>query len=393
MKAIIQQLFISSILFIIIFIPNTLFAENVTLTAAGEYVMGDNDTYTEAKKLALQDAKRILLEKVGTYIESKTEVKDGIVKSDEIKQYTAGIVKVEEVSDERSVLANKASVVKVNVKAIVDPDSLIKQVISFRNRKDVEESAKKTNVENNKLRKEIDQLNQQLRNVTDEKKYQQLNTQRKQILEKIDTNEKGLTTLLLSGEGLYTAVLLDRQKKDENREIVTRFLQALPSAYKITVSKPKVADNGNGTANLKFNVNVELPYSNKLFTQWVSKIDGFSLTELWSIGLWVSPTYCWPNSCFGLMCYEEKCVDTIKFTIRELETKPLILYITLGQQVIRVKLSDWGKDTKRQHLDEDYSYECKFNTYYSKEFSMDIPLSEIKEISQLEAKVSYFEKK
>ena len=112
MKAIIQQLYIYIVLFIIIFLPNTLFAENVTMTAVGEYVMGDNDTYTEAKKLALQDAKRILLEKVGTYIESKTEVKDGIVKSDEIKQYSAGIVKVEEVSDERSVLANKASLVK-----------------------------------------------------------------------------------------------------------------------------------------------------------------------------------------------------------------------------------------------------------------------------------------
>jgi len=94
------------------------------------------------------------LEKVGTYIESKTEVKNGIVSSDEIKQYTAGIVKVEQISDERSVLANKASVVKVNVKAVVDSDALIKQVISFRNSKDIEDSAKKMSVDNNKLRKE-----------------------------------------------------------------------------------------------------------------------------------------------------------------------------------------------------------------------------------------------
>jgi len=80
-------------------------------------------------------------------------------------------------------LANKATVVKVNVKALVDPDALIKQVISFRNRKDIEESAKKMSVDNTKLRKEIEQLNQQLRNVADEKKYQQLNTQRKEIIE------------------------------------------------------------------------------------------------------------------------------------------------------------------------------------------------------------------
>jgi len=47
MKAIIQQLFIYIVLLIIIFLPSTLFAENVTMTAVGEYVMGDNDTYTE----------------------------------------------------------------------------------------------------------------------------------------------------------------------------------------------------------------------------------------------------------------------------------------------------------------------------------------------------------
>ena len=248
------------IVFIIIFLPDTLFAENITMTAVGEYVMGDNDTYIEAKKLALQDAKRILLEKVGTYIESKTEVKDGIVKSDEIKQYTAGIVKVEEVSDERSVLANKASVVKVHVKAIVDPDALIKQVISFRNRKDVEESAKKTSADNYKLRKEIEHLNQQLRSVADEKKYQQLSTQRKEILEQIDTNEKGLI-LILSGEGLYTAALLDRQKKDEVKRKVKIFLRGMAAAYKLSASPLVVNDNGDDTANVTFTVRAQLSFN------------------------------------------------------------------------------------------------------------------------------------
>jgi hypothetical protein len=81
---------VAAIFFII---PSVLFANTVTVTAVGEYIMGDNDTYTEAKRLALEDAKRIALEKVGTYIESKTEVKEGAVTSDEIRQYTAGIVK------------------------------------------------------------------------------------------------------------------------------------------------------------------------------------------------------------------------------------------------------------------------------------------------------------
>jgi len=40
MRVSIQELFIYIILFIIIFMPNPLFAEIVTMNAVGEYVMG-----------------------------------------------------------------------------------------------------------------------------------------------------------------------------------------------------------------------------------------------------------------------------------------------------------------------------------------------------------------
>ncbi len=52
-------------------------AEIRTISATGEYRMGDNDTRTDAKRLALLDAKRLALEQAGTYIESITEVKNG----------------------------------------------------------------------------------------------------------------------------------------------------------------------------------------------------------------------------------------------------------------------------------------------------------------------------
>ena len=64
-------------------------AEVRTITATGEYRMGDNDTRTDAKRLALQDAKRLALEKAGTYIESLTELKNFAVSKDEVRAYTA----------------------------------------------------------------------------------------------------------------------------------------------------------------------------------------------------------------------------------------------------------------------------------------------------------------
>ncbi|PKN69117.1 MAG: hypothetical protein CVU54_11430 [Deltaproteobacteria bacterium HGW-Deltaproteobacteria-12] len=48
----------------------TAFAEKKVVTAEGKYVMGDLDSKQNAKALALMEAKRISLEKAGTYIES-----------------------------------------------------------------------------------------------------------------------------------------------------------------------------------------------------------------------------------------------------------------------------------------------------------------------------------
>ena len=71
--------------------PGPAVAEVRTLTATGEYRMGDNDTRTDAKRLALLDAKRLALEQAGTYLESVTEVKNLQVSRDELRAYTAGI--------------------------------------------------------------------------------------------------------------------------------------------------------------------------------------------------------------------------------------------------------------------------------------------------------------
>src|SRR5829696_378259 len=60
----------------------------------GEYPMGDYDTRADAIRMAVEAAKREALEKVATYLESVTEVKNLEVTRDEIRTYTAGIVTV-----------------------------------------------------------------------------------------------------------------------------------------------------------------------------------------------------------------------------------------------------------------------------------------------------------
>jgi hypothetical protein len=408
-----KSLFIKSFYFalfsIIVSYPHIVIAETVSMTAVGEYIMGDNDTYTEAKKIAFQDAKRIMLEKIGTYIESKAGGKENVVTTDEIKQYTAGIVKVEEVGEERAILENKATVVKVNIKGLVDPDSIIKQVISFRNRKDIEESANKLYIENNILKKEIDQLNQQLRIITNEEKYQLLKSKREDILKKIEANEKGLT-LVLSGEGLYTAALLDRQKNEEVKEKVNDFLREIASAYKLSASPLEIQDNGDGSASVFFIVkgslecslgekryvidrwfhdrdkNIFKDYESSTVGRRVTEIPGVNLTAIESTGLILicgvdrrDPLYISIGNLGDKICHRAN--DYLKES----------LFTSTSDECGLKLLVKLGNHEKERILANDYGYmsTLRINKNFEEPYRIDLPLSELKTLSQLELKVVY----
>jgi hypothetical protein len=99
-----NDIFIKTAVFSIIFclfFSQSLFAQSKeTIRASYKYTLGDSDTKSDAKKIAFIEAKRLCLEKAGSYIESNTEVLDFRLSKDEIKTYTGGILKVEIVSEE-----------------------------------------------------------------------------------------------------------------------------------------------------------------------------------------------------------------------------------------------------------------------------------------------------
>ena len=75
------------IFFISIFLSSVVLAKSEVVYANYKYTMGDNDTKNDAKKIAFIEAKRLCIEKAGTYIESNTEVADFRLSKDEIKTY------------------------------------------------------------------------------------------------------------------------------------------------------------------------------------------------------------------------------------------------------------------------------------------------------------------
>jgi tetratricopeptide (TPR) repeat protein len=67
-------------------------AAPVTVIRDYTYSAGDADSKLTCRTIALEQVKRLLLEELGTYLVSNTEVKDSALTKDEIVTYTAGAV-------------------------------------------------------------------------------------------------------------------------------------------------------------------------------------------------------------------------------------------------------------------------------------------------------------
>ncbi|MGH7259431.1 MAG: tetratricopeptide repeat protein [Nitrospiraceae bacterium] len=163
-------------------------AEIKTITATGEYRMGDNDTRTDAKRLALLDAKRLALEQAGTYLESVTEVKNLGVARDELNAYTAGIVEVTELSA-KDVLEGTTHVVRVEVTAKIDTDVVARQIDALRNNETVKGELMRLRAERDQLKQEVEAKTRQLTVLKSKVEAEAVTKQRQQILTRLEAED------------------------------------------------------------------------------------------------------------------------------------------------------------------------------------------------------------
>ena len=83
------------ILATILLVATSSYADIKTYTHTVKQIFGGAQSPDDASIAAIAKAKREVLEKAGTYLESLTVVQDGAVTSDEVFSIAAGILKVE----------------------------------------------------------------------------------------------------------------------------------------------------------------------------------------------------------------------------------------------------------------------------------------------------------
>lgn len=107
------------ILLAFLVLPTVAFAEVQTVTATHTYVMGDNDSRNDARQLCFLEAKRKVLEKAGSFIQTSTEVRNFQLTKDQISSYSAAVLSVE-ITKEDFGFSNGHNALSLTVKADVD---------------------------------------------------------------------------------------------------------------------------------------------------------------------------------------------------------------------------------------------------------------------------------
>lgn len=133
------------------------------IEATGRYNLGDNDTRLDGHRLALMEAKRNALEKAGTYVESITEVKDFQLTRDDIRTYTAGIVKVEETSEPKWEMVGQTQRITVSVKARIDTDVVTNRIGALRQNKEATQELKEARKKTQENERKVAEANRQLK--------------------------------------------------------------------------------------------------------------------------------------------------------------------------------------------------------------------------------------
>ncbi|MGC8925772.1 MAG: tetratricopeptide repeat protein, partial [Calditerrivibrio sp.] len=156
---------------IIITMFTNAFAEAQSYTHSVKKILGSSQSFDDAKVAAVADAKREIIEKAGTYIESLTIVQDGELKKDEISAMALGVMKTEIISVKKG-MEGDAIFIEVTVRSEVDVNSLKDKINAVK-------SDKSTLAQYQQFQKNMSELLNKFKEL--EKKNQQLESEMKII--------------------------------------------------------------------------------------------------------------------------------------------------------------------------------------------------------------------
>jgi tetratricopeptide (TPR) repeat protein len=163
--------FIIGLLTISVFLTVVAVAKSVEFTREYTYQASEADSKLTSRTIAIEQIKRLLLEELGTFLISRTEVRDALLTKDEIVSFTAGSVATIIITERWN---GTEYYMKAQIKA--DPDQVTEAIVAIKkNEGDAEEMQQLRTKSNEslqeieRLRKEIAELKKNSSGANDEK--------------------------------------------------------------------------------------------------------------------------------------------------------------------------------------------------------------------------------
>lgn len=218
----------------------TAHAEIKIIESDSTYIIGDNDSKVDARRIAVQEAKRKALELAGTFVASLTEVKNYELTKDEITAYTAGVIETEIVSEEMKGTAERPAI-HVKTRCRIDTDVLASQIKRYQEQEELKEQLLTAQKENEALKKERDDIAVKLAAEKDKSKAEETRKRLDAILTREESNDetgrvwKSLAYRLEEANGPEinrleldnSAVVLERAIKINPNDLMARALLAM----------------------------------------------------------------------------------------------------------------------------------------------------------------------
>ncbi len=155
-----MKLFLLFYSLLILFIPAFLQAETITFEEQYIYDASDADSKLTCRAISLLEVKKLLLEKLGTYLENETEVVNFQLTKDEVTTLTAGIIKTEIIDEKWD-----GKTYELTAKIEADPDSVAKSIDELRKSREGREMIARLKSVNDKSIDKIEELKDELERI------------------------------------------------------------------------------------------------------------------------------------------------------------------------------------------------------------------------------------
>jgi len=164
-------------------------AEVHSISATGEYMMGDHDSLEDAKRLAFLNAKTLAVEQAVQYLAELPAVKQLGLNADELRAYVTGLLEINEYPHETATQGPRTAV-SVLAKTVIDPPIVAHQLeqLMRSERAKVELTRARDKIDG--YRKDVEADTQRLAGSTEKSDQQAIAQHRRDVLSFIDTEEQ-----------------------------------------------------------------------------------------------------------------------------------------------------------------------------------------------------------